>query len=123
MVQEMAKELVFDTLEYARMLSAGGVIGADVHSAALANSIVENIYTKHEVDEMFEASLKEFAQNNEKIWQKMAEDRARSEREILKMENRIEKTMNSIIYKTVGILGGLIVVLNAITVLAHYFVQ
>ncbi len=53
----MTKILVFDTLNYAKMLSNVGVVGADVHSAALAGSIIENIYTQSEIDEMFDASL------------------------------------------------------------------
>jgi len=72
---------------------------------------------------MFEASLKEFVGSTEKKGQEMPADRARSEREFLKMENRIEKTVNSSVYKTVGVLGRLIVVPNAFTVLAHYLIH
>lgn len=112
------------------MPKLGGVENAQTHSRVLAESLVENIYTKIEVDKMIEASFKEFAQQTKEISrrtdemeQEMAADRARSEQEFLKIENRIEQTVNRSIYKTVSILGGLIVVLNAITVLAHYFVH
>jgi DNA anti-recombination protein RmuC len=43
------------------MLKAGGVEYSEVHSAALADAIVQNIYTKYEVDKVIEAALKQFA--------------------------------------------------------------
>lgn len=52
------KKLVFDTLQYAKMLSDGGVENSDVHASTLADVLVYNIYTKNEVDMSIENALR-----------------------------------------------------------------
>ena len=63
----MSKKLVFDTLNYAKFLTEGGVEHADVHSAGLANAITQNIYTKNEVEKMFDAAIKQFEERSHQM--------------------------------------------------------
>ena len=42
---------------------------------------------------------------------------------MLKLENRLEKTINRNLYATISILGGLIVVMGAVSTFAHYFIR
>jgi hypothetical protein len=83
----MLKKLAFDSLQYAKQ---GGVEHAAIHSSALADAIVQNIYTKDETDKMIENALKEFEERTHRMQLEMKD---------LRLE--IEKSAN----RTVAILG------------------
>lgn len=67
----MEKKFAFDTLEYAKMLEQGGVTNAQVHSASLAESITQNMFTKPEIEKMFEVTIKQFEQRTYQIRDEM----------------------------------------------------
>lgn len=139
----MNKKLVFDTLNYAKILEQGGIIYSDVHSSALAGAIIENIYVKYEVDSMFNAALErsdkaiqKMQQDTDKIieqrnaetakklqeWRNEFKESQRDfKEEMLKIELRFEKASNRNLYLTISILGGLYVAVGAITTFAHAF--
>lgn len=128
----MSKKLAFDTLNYAKMLTDGGVEHANVHSACLAEAIVQNIYVKGEVDKMIEETFKQFeARTREMVRRadadrvsfekRCATDRTYHEKEALKLENRLERAINRSMYTTISVLGGLIVLVGAVVSFIHQF--
>lgn len=124
----MTKKLPFDTLELATLLTEGGVEKAQVHAASLATVITQNIYVKNEVDKMIEAtfarfdkSMMEFKEQHHDFLLRLERDDARYAKQMLELENRLEKTIHHSVYKTITVLGALIVAVNAIAAFAHYF--
>ena len=128
----MTKKVMFDTLHYAKLLKKGGVRQSNVHSAALADVITQNMYTKAEVgnvletkfkksDEKFYLALKEFAERTQQNREEYKELSKKREIEMLELENRIEKAFNRHMYTIISILGSLIVIVGAIATFAHAF--
>lgn len=158
---------VFDTLNYAKILKEGGIEHADTHASSLADAISFNVYTKHEVDTMFQEMLyesnkkfqearnesdkrfQEMLYESDKIHQEMrtesdkrfqeirsdfrkdfdeiklamAEDRAKHEKEMLKIENRliqlIVETNNKTIQRLTIHLGIFITIFTIISSVLH----
>jgi Skp family chaperone for outer membrane proteins len=136
-----AKRLPFDTLEYATLLKEKGVANAEAHAASLAAVIVQNLYTKDEVDKMIEAALQRFderTRTSEKEFKEILlrfDERTRTsekefkeathrlEVELYRLDKNIERTGSRTIYTTVSILGALIAVVGAAATFTHYFVH
>lgn len=130
----MSKKLVFDTLNYAKMLEKGGVEHADIHAASLAEATAQNLYTKDEVEKMVEAALSRFDARTHELGERFSErtnamDKRFAERtnrfeiEMKEQENRFEKAANRSLYATVTILGALIVIVGALATFAHSFMH
>src|SRR5579862_2914746 len=82
----MSTKLLFDTLDYARILKNGGVENADIHASSLSQALLGKLYTKDEIDMRFEqalnrvdASLHEFRLSQEKLRNEMKEIELRFE--------------------------------------------
>lgn len=105
-------EIPFDTLKYAQSLEMGGVTLSQVHSIALAEVIMQNIYSKREVEKMIETAIKEFHERTQQMKLEMKE-----------MRYQFEKAVNRKLYATVSILGGLIVTMGAINSFIHFFIR
>ena len=67
----MSKPIVFDSLNYAKILDKGGVPHSEVHTRALITALSENLYTQTEVDQMIEAALKRFDERTVQIREEM----------------------------------------------------
>lgn len=89
----MSKKILFDTLKHAKILESGGVEHADVHAAALAHALADNIYSKHETDTMIEAALKRFDDRTTKM---LAEMRKEQEGYRLHVETRFNQLQGDI---------------------------
>lgn len=74
-VVKMSKPIVFDTLNYAKILDKGGVPHSEVHTRALITALSENLYTQTEVDQMIEAALKRFDERTVQIREEMRQER------------------------------------------------
>jgi phenylalanyl-tRNA synthetase alpha subunit len=89
----MSKKVLFDTLKHAKILESGGVEHADVHATALALALADNLYSKHETDNMIEAALKRF---DDRTTQMLAEIRKEHETYRLYAENRFNQLHSDI---------------------------
>jgi len=119
----MANKLLFDTLQYATLLTDGGIEKGDIHSRSLSMILDENIYDKWEVNNMFEEALRRVDESLRRVDENRDRSEARLEEERLKLENRIEKSFN----RMTILLGAWITAAAAfvtvfITVL-HYFIR
>lgn len=98
------QKLVFDTLNYAKMLENGGVLQSGIHAESLAETLSHNIYIKSEVDKMIEDVLREssrrfdqqmresnqrFDQQMRESKQQFAEHTHQLEKQTLKMETEM----------------------------------
>ena len=110
---------IFDTLKYARMLKEKGINHSDDFSRALSDALGQDIYSKREIERMFEAALQEFRQSNREIKEDLLRTRLELEREISKVRVEIHSSMN----RAIGVLGSLIVVVGAIVSFSHYFIH
>ena len=111
----MTTKLLFDTLDYARLLKNGDVENADVHAASLAKTLAHNLYTKDEVDMRFEKAINRIDQTLNEF--RLLQEKQHSE--MREIELRFEKAMNRYLITTISILGSLIVVVGAISTFAH----
>ena len=119
----MSKTLVFDTLKYAIMLGNGGVQQPIVYADALAEAMSQNIYTKDEVTYMIEAALKRFDQRTHQMTLESERSIAKTQLEMKEIETRFERAINSAFNRSVGILGGFIVIVGAASSFAHYLIH
>ena len=130
----MSKKIVFDTLEYAKMLAEGGVEHADIHSSSLATALVQNIYTRDEVDKMIEETFKRFDDRTFALEARIKDLQYRTDQKIFaldkrleisvkELENRIDQRFVHHMHMTISILGTLIVIVGAVSTFAHYFIH
>lgn len=70
----MSEKLLFDTLNYAKMLEKGGVTNSDTHTSALSYALAQNLYTKVEIDQMIENTMNQFKQEMHEFRQEMRTD-------------------------------------------------
>jgi hypothetical protein len=124
------KKIAFDTLEYAVLLKEKGVANPEAHAASLVAVIVQNLYTKDEVDKMIEAALQRFDERTRASEKEFNEalhrfdERTRVlEKELHQLDKNIQSTGSRTIYMTVSILGALIAVVGAAATFTHYFVH
>jgi DNA-binding ferritin-like protein len=75
----MPQKILFDTLNYAKILTNGGVAYAEIHATALSEALDQNIYVKHEVDTMIEAALRRFDERTVQIREEMQKERLQIE--------------------------------------------
>ncbi len=126
----LANKVAFDTLGYAKLLTAGGVENADVHSASLCVTIGQNIYLKFEVDKMIEETFKRFDERTREIIAEMRTEanefrnEMRTEITNIRLEMRdmrldLEQKISKSLFNTVAILGGLYVFVGAVTSFIH----
>ncbi|MFN7097511.1 MAG: hypothetical protein ACK4PR_08135, partial [Gammaproteobacteria bacterium] len=71
---KMGKNIMFNTLSYAKMLDNGGIERADVHAAALHEALAQNIFTKSEVEQMLETALKRFDERTVQLREEIHKD-------------------------------------------------
>ncbi len=89
MVATIHKKLVFDSLNYAKILASAGIESVDVFAEALVHALSENLYVKYEVDNMIEAALKQFSDRTIQLREEM-----RAENRLLREEMRAESLRN-----------------------------
>lgn len=126
----MKTKLLFDPLDYAKILKNGGVENADIHASSLSQILASNLYTKDEIDMRFEQALNRFdasMQQMERRFERLFNDYRISQEkqlgeirgEIHQLELRFEKKINHYLITTISVLGSLIVVVGAISTFAH----
>ena len=115
----MTTKLLFDTLNYARLLENGGVGNADVHASSLVTALSQNIYTKDEVDMRIERAINHFEKTLSHFEKTIDTRFSEIDKRFTESELRMEKMMNRNFITTVSILGALIVVVGAISTFAH----
>lgn len=108
----MTKKLLFDTLSYAKLLGDEGVSHADIHSMALAEVLSHNLYSKSEINEMLEATLK-------RVETQIIELRHELKLEVKDVENRFEKALLRNTVTVISVLGALIVIVGAVSTFIH----
>lgn len=114
-------KVIFDTLAYASKLKDGGVDRSEIHAASLSEVIGYNVYTKGEIEKMFDAALKRFDERTQEMKAESAQALQKHEAEMLKIQLHLERTIHRSVYTTIAILGSLIVVVGVIASFAHYF--
>jgi len=106
----MRKKILFDTLNYAKMLTNDGVEHADTHSKALSEVLGDNLYSQHETDKMIDAALRRFdertaeireemRQNREELREEMREERLRIEQRFNQQSHEIKEVRNDLLLK------------------------
>lgn len=115
----LAEKLAFDTLAYSKMLAEGGVENADIHSSSLCATISSNIYLKFEVDKMIEDALKRFDERTLQIRAELKADMAELRLEMRDMRLDLERKISRMTFNVVSILGGLYLLVGAITTYIH----
>ena len=115
--------LLFDTLAYSQGLQQHGIEHSEIFSALLAEVLSQNIYTKFEVKNMLEDTMKEFQALTLSIKEESRKERERitkeSQKEIHRMELEMERIYTRTVTFIVGILGSLIVIVGVISTFAH----
>lgn len=123
----MTNNIPFDTLQYAQLLKTCGVDDPEGQSTALATVITQNIYTKNEVEDMIEAALKKFDERTYSLdkridlnFKEMENRIDKVDGHISKVDSRIDQAIARSVYKTIWVLGTLMIVISAISTLTHY---
>jgi hypothetical protein len=80
-MENHARKLMFDTLNYAKILDSSGVSHPDVHASALNDVLGQNIYSKNETDTMYEAALKRFDERTVEMREQIREEMRRDREE------------------------------------------
>jgi hypothetical protein len=94
-------KIFFDTLAYSRQLEFAGVRNADLCTKALNDALLQNLYSKHEVDTMIEAalnrvnaSLGRFDERIKELKQESITDRIVLEKAMEKSHSTLEKAIS-----------------------------
>lgn len=122
----MKTKLLFDTLDYAKILQDGGVENADIHATSLVAALSQNLYTKDEVDmrieraiNHFDKTLAHFEKNVDRRFLEIDKRFSDIDKRFTEFELRMEKTMNRNLIATVSIIGGLMAILQTVLTFAH----
>lgn len=122
----MTTKLLFDTLNYARILKDGGVENADIHASSLVTALSQNIYTKDEVDVRIERAIHHFEETINKRFGEVDKRFSDIDKRFAEIDNRftkvelhMEKMMNRNLIATVSIIGGLMAIMQTVLTFAH----
>lgn len=93
-------KLIFDTLGYANQLKIAGIKNPELCTKALSDALALNIYSKQEINEMFQtalnrvdASLRRFDERTKEFKQESIADRASFEKTMAADRTAFEKAM------------------------------
>lgn len=106
------KAVLFDTLAYSEGLKEKGIENSETYAEQLSEALMQNIYSKSEVDHMIDSARREAQDHTDKMVLELRKD-------FHEMQLEIERIGTRTITTIVGILGSLIVLVGAISTFSH----
>lgn len=107
----MSGELLFDTLNYAKMLERGGISHSDVHAVALADALTQNLYSKNEIEEMIENVMRQFKEEMHSFRIEVKSEINDLRLEMKELESSLEKKISL----KLGVMTGFITLVIALS--------
>lgn len=106
------RTVLFDTLAYSQGLKEKGIENSETYAEQLSEALMQNMYSKSEVENMIERAISELREHTDKMVLELRKDSHEMQLEIERIGTRTITTI-------VGILGSLIVLVGAISTFSH----
>jgi Skp family chaperone for outer membrane proteins len=140
----ISNALLFDTLNYSNQLKTAGIVNPDLCTKALSDALRPNLYSKQEIDKMFQDmlmrvdnSLRQFEERTKELKResiaevaalenalekKWAKDRDAHQKEISRITEKLNDKIMKISNRNIAVLGALIIIMHSISALFHHMV-